>query len=309
MQSAAITISVGNRERVSTANMTTPLLDVTVDFSGRGDLLNVCLLGYELELATSFGTSHSTSSFRNNALLLLRVPSQSAMEGETAGKVTWDLRGVGEVGLPPKKTLVYEADLNDISAFMNSFLDELQAPKGSSSSLTTNADVFASLPERYFSRVRRGNEGEVLLPYHRMLQALDMCACSGATFGRAGRALVESALFDAWAKELQLPLHELINVSPISSTHRSFYTAALNDDISLIVQAAIFGAKHTPQLKIKLNDSVELAKRILHELDVALPYKEGHWWSVDANSAWSPDVAEEMLREVLEPYKHRLFMV
>jgi hypothetical protein len=95
----------------------------------------------------------------------------------------------------------------------------------------------------------------------------------------------------------------------VAPAHRSFYTAALNDDISLIVQAAVFGAKHTPQLKIKLNGSVELAKSILSALDAALPHQDGHEWSIDANSAWTPGVAERMLREVLEPHKHRIFMV
>lgn len=309
--------------------MLNSLLNVTVDLTGSGHMLNICLLGYQLELATAFGTSHSTSSFRNNALLLLRVPSLQAGVGNivtgsaeyVAEDGSWVLKGVGEVGLPPKKELVYEADLADITTFVSSFLAAIQSPDAStfSSSSSNSSDVFASVPDKYFPLVRGfadtsssaedGSCATGSLPYVRLLQALDCCSCCSASFGRAGRALVEAAVLDAWAKDLCLPLSQLIGVSSECPSHRSFYTAALNDDISLIVDAALFGAKHTPQLKIKLDGSVARSKTILRALHEALPHQEGHVWSIDANAAWSPEVAEIMLREVLQPYKHRIYMV
>ena len=50
-----------------------------------------------------FGTSHSSTNSRTNALLLL------VFDGA--------LSGVGEVGLPPKKKDCYEADVEDIARY------------------------------------------------------------------------------------------------------------------------------------------------------------------------------------------------
>lgn len=294
--------------------MTTFLVDVTADLSAcGGDKLNLCLLGYQLELATSFGTSHSTSSCRNNALILLRAPLTCTVNSSHSSvDKQWVLKGVGEVGLPPKKALVYEADLGDIQTFLLSFIDTLQKLSSTHSPETPPADVFATIPEYYFSWARRcvaTGSSSSFFPYVYMLRALDTCSCHAATFARAGRALIESAVMDAWAKDLQLPLYKFLGVPNVAADHNSFYTAALNDDISLIVAAALFGAKHTPHLKIKLNHSVDQAKEILFALNKALPHKEGNRWCIDANAAWTPSLAEVMLQEVLEPYSYRIFMV
>jgi hypothetical protein len=319
--------------------MNTPLLDVTVKLPANDGQLNVCLLGYQLELATSFGTSHFTSTFRSNALLLLRVPHSNKTLHDSE---TWELKGVGEVGLPPKKALVYEADLDDMKTFLTSFIDSLivvlNKQKSCSDDNDRQSDPFAVIPEPYFACIRGAtstsasgtaglsdtlpvavtnnhdstcgnNDPSDILPYALLLEALDTCGCHTSTYARAGRALIESAIFDAWAKDLRVPLYDLINVSPTSTSHRSFYTAALNEDISLIVDAAKFGAKFTPQLKIKLNSDVNMSRSILRALDEALPYQEGHMWSIDANAAWTTEVAMEMLIEVLELYRHRIYMV
>ena len=176
--------------------MTTHLLNVTIDLYGNGKQLNVCLLGYSLELASAFGTSHSTSTFRHNALLLLRVPS-CAEEQEAEA---WTLKGVSEVGLPPKKEMVYEADLDDMTAYVLSFLESFHELMNSSSDVAVVVDAFAPLPEHYFARVR--GDTTVFtppspptctpqLPYAQLLQALDTCSCNSSThsFARAGRVL------------------------------------------------------------------------------------------------------------------------
>ena len=293
-----------------------PLLNETVSLPN-GDKINFVVLGYKLELATSFGTSHSTSTFRKNALLLLRLPYSQCCQGheiEEDTKGDFVLKAVGEVGLPQKKELVYEADLDDIVMYLTSFLQEVR--RYASTGLP-QADVFLHISHPYFDRVRIKKAASSvdahgwlsIQSYEHLLQALDSCQCNSLSYGRAGKALVESAIFDLWAKDLRVPLYDLMNVPSLSDAHRSFYTAALNVDISLIVDAAIFGSKFTPHLKIKLNDSVELAKTILYAINEALPHQDCHSWSIDANAAWSPSISERMLFEVLMPYKKRIFMV
>jgi hypothetical protein len=61
-----------------------------------------------------------------------------------------------------------------------------------------------------------------------------------------------------------------------------------------MVQAAEFGHQYTPNLKIKLSDG-QNNKQILEELDKT----QSTSWSVDANCAWTPTFAVQML-EVLK---------
>ena len=59
---------------------------------------------YILELRTPFGTSHSASTTRTNALITLTVTAPAA----TADGAVRTLVANGEVGLPPKKRGCYE---------------------------------------------------------------------------------------------------------------------------------------------------------------------------------------------------------
>ena len=78
-------------------------------------VLHVAVAPYELELRSAFGTSHSSTTTRCNALIQLSLSSAPP----TA-------IGYGEVGLPPKKAGCYLADYADIRAYVEAFADELQ---------------------------------------------------------------------------------------------------------------------------------------------------------------------------------------
>ena len=262
--------------------------------------LGFLLCPYHVELATAFGTSHSSTETRTNALLFISID----------GSVS----GFGEAGLPPKKSLVYEADLRDCTDYCKGYIEVLsneeQRKKARSGSEKYNP--FRGLPERNFSEIR-GPEGTSYSPvHHAMLCALDICPLNGEAYGRAGKALVESAILDSYGKEKEKTIVSLLNINSESNLHKSFYTAAINENIDLIVKAAKFGAQHTPHLKIKLNHSIDLAKTILHRINEALPASEGEGcslWSLDANCAWTPEISTTMCKEVLYMYKDRIFMV
>jgi L-Ala-D/L-Glu epimerase len=272
----------------------TPVLDVTVDVGACA--VQLVLLAYKLELATAFGTAHSSTSFRQNALLILKVDGV--------------FMGVAEAGMPPKKALVYEADLDDCKAYVAAYVESMRTHQADCFSVLS---AFGELPGHYFALLR-GDSGAIRPVFHALLRAIEQCPMNSASFGRVGRSLVESAVLGACAHDCGLSLQQLIGL-PVtqpqeqSSTHFSFYTAALNQDITLIVEAAKFGAQFTSQLKIKLNGDVELSRKILTALDAALPHAEGQHWSIDANCDWSPEVARGMLDEVLGPFKHRIYMI
>lgn len=278
--------------------MDDPILDIKLDNIFGSFSVEFLLLTYKLELATAFGTTHASTSFRHNALLLM--------------KVNGVLMGVGEAGLPPKKQNVYEADLADCNEYVLAFIDSLKALKNVQASAEDVSSLFRGLPDCYFSRFRASTDAAtcgVMKPvFLLMLLALDRCPLNSCSFGRAGRSLVESTVLTACAHDCGLSLQQLMDIPTEAPAHISFYTAALNDDIALIVQAAKFGARFTPQLKIKLNGDIDRSRRILMALDAALPHAEGHYWSIDANCGWSPNVAMQML-EVLKVYAHRIYMV
>ena len=93
---------------------------------------------YSLDLAlrSAFGTSHSATSNRTNALLVV------SMDG---------LTGLGEAGLPPKKPGCYEADINDCVLFMQAIIHRFSALDVSS---VTRHDPFAHSHARYFAAFR-----------------------------------------------------------------------------------------------------------------------------------------------------------
>lgn len=66
-----------------------------------------------LDLKCAFGTSHSVTTSRTNAVITFRC-----------GQMV----GYGEVGLPPKKAGVYFSDLGDVEKVVRLFL-ELESEK------------------------------------------------------------------------------------------------------------------------------------------------------------------------------------
>jgi L-alanine-DL-glutamate epimerase-like enolase superfamily enzyme len=144
----------------------------------------------------------------------------------------------------------------------------------------------------------------------------------------------ECALFDAWAKQRGCTVQQLLyhdtGAAATPTRPQSFYTAALNDVVSKIVDSARFGTQYTPLLKIKLDGNVARSRTILAALYAfeeqeakeekkktgnaaaaaasAADAAAAPCWSIDANAAWTPRIAMDHL-QLLEQYKTRVFMV
>jgi L-alanine-DL-glutamate epimerase-like enolase superfamily enzyme len=275
--------------------------------------LRIALRPYVLALESAFGTSHSSTTARRNALLTL------AWRGEGADE---PLVGYGECGLPPKKPGCYEADYSDVLRCFHAFCAGAGAGAGAG-----GGDPFAGLPPYAFAALRRGAVQPALEEALRaLLVALDVHPLRGKDPSfRVFLSGLEMAALDLWGKVRRAPLQQLLlqqhdpkegdaNAGAAAAAitmerPRSFFTAALNDDLARIVESARRGLAHTPLLKIKLNDDMDMAARVLAALwPLDSPRGDAVVWTVDANAAWTPQVALRFLA-LAEPYLSRIFMV
>ena len=285
---------------------------------------------YPLVLRTAFGTSHSSTQTRTNFLLTLQIGSTKVDKGQRDDALFGDddgslnkhqsdvaVRGYGEVGLPPKKAGVYEADLADcdaISAVIADFIRQCLARQSTTTQESASAtklspevrDPFQSVPEKYFHSARSHRQSSptnanIAKVCQYLLNCIDLYAheamakvISNEGAHRAVKSGWEVMILDAWSRALSMPLYEFIGLDRAPS-HPGYYTAGLNKDIAIMADSAKFGLQFTPFLKIKLNGDFELGKAVLRALKTSAPPSPGHW-SIDANSDWTPDVALQFKR-------------
>jgi L-alanine-DL-glutamate epimerase-like enolase superfamily enzyme len=282
-----------------------------------------------LRLRHTFGTSHSSTTQRHNALFSCswRTAAGKGSEADDALLV-----GYGESGLPPKKPKCYLADVNDCRATFEIFCSaverKLHENDVGSTKVTDNVNasrVFGGLGK---CQPRNGSpttgwfpfafEPEQLendqFPRNRvarpiflfLLNVLDDVTVEPEQ--RAARSGMEAALFDCWCKVLGVSFSRFANLahplrrfpdeditsaaqpSTAASVTRSFYTAALNESLIEMKESTEFGLAFTSAIKIKLDSDVARARSILTSFAEA---KLGAVWSIDANAAWSIDVARQ----------------
>ena len=309
-----------------------PLVEKTVKKTKVSHQIRVLLFPYNIELQTSFGTSHSQSDKRQNALALLIIDSP----GDNGCCL-----GIAEAGLPPKKKDVYEADILDLKVYVENFIDTFieytdttTTTKGERHFDSNNLGkklpppVFEHLTEFFnkepknicYEMFNDNNEFKSLSinTFKYLFSALDYCERNNdktQPFIRCGKSLIECLIFDCYGKFSNTMVGNFFSIPNEKPSHQTFYTAALNPDIDEIVKAAIFGSKHTQNLKIKLNSNIEVAKKILDRLNSAKELQHGinnimlRNWSIDANCSWTPKICKQMLSEVLTKYKNRIYMV
>ena len=95
--------------------------------------VRVALHRYRLELRFPFGTSHSLTTERHNALILIAVDHDDALRG---GGIA-----IAEAGLPPKCPHVYCSDVADCVVFVQEWETRLRALLASQSSAALPGDA------------------------------------------------------------------------------------------------------------------------------------------------------------------------
>jgi hypothetical protein len=221
---------------------------------------------YQLELLSTFGTAHSATVSRTNALITAEIRAQSNM-----------FVGYGEIGLPPKKAHCYLADLDSVEGFFTAYCARLSAASKS------EYDPFANLPTKYFVSLRGHVDGRSNFDaaLRCLFEQLDLMPTPATE--RAAKYGVEAvskcvhevslltdtatkALLDIWSQSVNVPLWRLIFGAETDVEQCSkplYYTVALTDDESELLASSRHGAAHTHFIKVKLNADIERGKRTL----------------------------------------------
>ena len=240
--------------------------------------LSLELFEYHLDLRSAFGTSHSSTTSRRNALIRISINTSSA--GSSCETI---LSGFGECGLPPKKANCYLADFEDIKFYFEQFCKSV---KEYQFSLKEDGfyisqmckDAFSSVDSKYFTQVKSLFEnvsGEIslekqiipliLLNCLDKYEYIDQSGKIHPDFEHCAQCGIEMAIFDLWGSVLGKPLYSLIGIeSPVQKF--AFYTAALNEDVNEIVKTARFGLEKTRHLKIKLDSDIDKGIHIFKNL-------------------------------------------
>ena len=216
-----------------------------------------------VELRTPFGTAHSSTTTRTNALVRCVLAFH---DDEDAGRPRRAVVGIAEVGLPPKKPGVYDAEYADVERLVS----EGVGPSGGTPDLS-------DLPAWCLPDARRAiREGLRASACERALLAalasIDASAHAPEPSLPAARAGLEVALLDAWAKLRGVSLRALLGFpsspSPSPSPSRaptrrdvvpSYYTVAAtpDDDLDAFLVNARWGLRRTPFIKLKVRASLE----------------------------------------------------
>ena len=230
--------------------------------------VRVALHRYQLDLRFPFGTSHSSTTQRENALLLLGV--------DGAGDIA-----LAEAGLPPKCDHVYCSDLEDCVVVVRAWerrLRELALEPSARGGDASASDPLQGLPSAAAAPLRaRLSGGDTRAHILRnTLEALDTCApvVEDRAFASASQAMVEVAILSMLTQmprpassSANATVHGLLGLDPaLAQNALTFYTVGLNDDISIMLESARFGREFTPHVKIKLD--ADGRKRVLDALNL-----------------------------------------
>jgi L-alanine-DL-glutamate epimerase-like enolase superfamily enzyme len=263
------------------------MTQVVVEKTFLNGALTLKLYKYVLTLRSAFGTSHSSTTVRNNALI----------------QIDWNNhRGYGEVGLPPKKKNCYLADFDDIHTYFKQYVEnienEINAP-----TTDDKYSPFDGIPHPYFDALRSDSSHIPQL----LLRVLDTRAITEPNsqnlpeYRFAAICGIEMAILDLWCSILDKPLYSIIGVEPPTGKS-AFYTAGLNEDISEMEKTLRFGMQYTDNIKIKLDHDVDKGVLICKRLHDTFKQTRTHnaHWSIDANAAWTPEISLEFLHKIKE---------
>jgi L-Ala-D/L-Glu epimerase len=139
--------------------------------------------------------------------------------------------------------------------------------------------VVAALPA--YAAVLEGADGW-------SLEALESAMAKAMRFNASARSAVSAALHDLAAKRLGVPLYRMWGLDPAASPLTSFTISIAPDEDTL--RTRVREAASYPILKIKLGSSWdERIMRVVREMEPAKILR------VDANAAWTPKHALEMI--------------
>lgn len=190
-----------------------------VKFELFGSLIELTLTPIELELAASFGTSHSSTTRRRNALTKLSVREDAEV-----------VNGFGEAGLPPKRFGCYEGSIDDLCKCFDELSEYITSEQAAEQE---DSDPFAELPSSLFAALRLGQHRwnplfrRLFSLLDRFCQRLDQ---QHRTEWRPFKHAIEMCLLDAWCKVYRLPIYRAMGFQKYERQQLSFD----NDSVSFM---------------------------------------------------------------------------
>eukprot|EP01132_Coremiostelium_polycephalum_P011878 gene11878-14529_t len=264
--------------------------------------VDLSLKPYVLTLRNPFGTAHSLTTTRQNALITISIDQNK-------------LVGYGESGLPPKKPNCYLADYNDIESYFETFTKDIQNNIDNNNTIEkSNYDPFNQLSLEYFKDLRNLNSSnqesssEINQLFSFLFYNLDHCSANDKDYSSASMSAIEMALLDCWGQFLNQPIYKMANLE--QSLKPFYYTISLLPSIDEMLRSADFGSKYTRYFKIKLDSDMDKGIFIISNVLQYLKNQNRYPLkiSVDANSSWNPKIAMDYL-QYLKQYKELISMV
>lgn len=244
-----------------------------------------------LVLMRPFGTSHSRSTTRTNALITVTFLSET---------------GHGEAGLPPKKEGVYLADYGDTELGVAAWVEHLRGEVGHA---VGGADGGIADGERHGAR-------RVLVDPRGAWAAVRRWVSEGVARPewRPAASAVEMALVDLIGKLEGLPAHAVLGLDHpclkargpqrgLFETKRGFVTVGIERDEAELVAAIEDALGYTDFLKLKADGGPDALSYISGAIERCVAAKKRRspaaplagTIAVDANGAWTPALALEFL--------------
>mmetsp|Transcript_12934 Transcript_12934/g.32681 ORF Transcript_12934/g.32681 Transcript_12934/m.32681 type:complete len:442 (-) Transcript_12934:108-1433(-) len=267
----------------------------------------------EIQTLRKFGTAHSSTSIRTNALVRVRFD---------------DHEGLSEVGLPPFKPGIYEGTYNDCERLVKTYLSLLvgcfgkQVTAWSSSGPLTEtscawdggwvAETADAGLEDLGEALLEGKRQSYLSVGKKMVDVLDFCMGKWqAKYPRSAYTLIETGLLNCMSRAIAAPLSAILGMPPAREAEpiHCFYTVGMTENLEELVENIRYGKSHTSFIKLKVDRDLSKAKRVLSLLDEEGVLQAGRKTiAIDANCSWTPETAHDFLKELSEYLKH-IFMV
>lgn len=282
-----------------------------LDLRGKGEdtfRLSLRLRPLEIRTLRPFGTAHSSTSFRTNAFLSVKLGA---------------FEGLSEVGLPPFKPGIYEGRYSDCENLVTSYTTvlvnalEKQAVAWFSSHSPKVSEVWNEGREGLTPKLLNDSQEKDLNEekqlssdvFQKMIEVLDFCL-SKNEHPRSAFALIETGVLKCLSKCVHIPVPRLLGIEGGSERAiNCFYTVGITDDLTELIENIRYGKRHTSFIKLKVDKDLSKARQVFRLLgEEGMLFDQSKTIAIDANCSWTPEIAMNFLRD-FEEYRKHIYMV
>jgi len=204
---------------------------------------------YTLKLRMPFGTSHATTTQRDNVLIEMKLNNITAY---------------AEVGLPPKIKHVYYANFADVMRYIKAVVLELKQYEGP----WEGYNPYVNCSDEFFQflrkRIEKNETTMTELAINSLFEIIDELYLNKEEYSLPARSGLELVMLDYLGKYFKQPIYQLVGGS--QARKPGFYTVALNENMTQSIESLRFGMNYTPFIKVKLDGNLTRSITILTTL-------------------------------------------